>query len=89
MIAGRRTVLAAITALVVAILFAASGVWPSYRTKSNGPEISIGKSGEMKSPGGTIAEPDGVYAKGWSGHAATGTPSYFNFPPIKRTGGRC
>jgi hypothetical protein len=63
MIAGRRTVLAAITALVVAILFAASGVWPSYRTKSNGPEISIGKSGEMKSPGGTIAEADGVYAK--------------------------
>jgi hypothetical protein len=48
--------LAAITVLVMAILFAANGVWPSYRTKSNGPENTIGKSGEMKSPGGAIAD---------------------------------
>jgi hypothetical protein len=53
---GRRTMVAAITAAVVVILFAASGVWPGYRTKSNGPESTIGKSGEMKSPGGTIPD---------------------------------
>jgi len=56
MIAGRPTMLAAITVLVMAILFAVNNVRPSCRTKSNGPENRIGKSGEMKSPGGVIGD---------------------------------
>ena len=44
---------AAMAALVIAILLAFNGLWPNYRTKVNGPESTIGKSGEMKSPGGS------------------------------------
>jgi hypothetical protein len=40
-------------ALVIAILLMFNGLWPNYRTKVNAPESSIGKSGEMKSPGGS------------------------------------
>jgi hypothetical protein len=36
---------------VILVLFAGIG-WREYRTKANGPESTIGKSGEMKSPGG-------------------------------------
>jgi hypothetical protein len=38
--------------LIIAALFVADGVWPNYRTPSSDPEFTIGKSGEMKSPGG-------------------------------------
>jgi hypothetical protein len=38
--------------LVIAILLVYNGLWPNYRTKVDGPESTIGKSGEMKSPGG-------------------------------------
>jgi hypothetical protein len=48
-----RKLVAAIAGLLIAILIAFAGLWPSYRTKVNGPESSIGKSGEMKSPGGS------------------------------------
>jgi hypothetical protein len=44
---------AAMAALVIAILLVYNGLWPNYRTKVNGPESTIGKSGEMKSPGGS------------------------------------
>jgi hypothetical protein len=50
-----RKLVAAMAALVIAILFVFNGLWPNYRTKANGPESSIGKSGEMKSPGGSTA----------------------------------
>jgi hypothetical protein len=39
--------------LVIAILLVYNGLWPNYREKVNGPESTIGKSGEMKSPGGS------------------------------------
>ena len=48
-----RKLVAAMAALVIAILLVYNGLWPNYRTKVNGPESSIGKSGEMKSPGGS------------------------------------
>jgi hypothetical protein len=48
--AARGTIVAGIIAVIL-ILFAAIG-WRDYRTKANGPESTIGKSGEMKSPGG-------------------------------------
>jgi hypothetical protein len=41
---------------VFAILLVAHAVWPNYRARTNGPEITIGKSGEMKSPGGIAAD---------------------------------
>jgi hypothetical protein len=56
MTSRRRILLAAIAAVFVAILFVATGVGPNYRTRANGPESTIGKSGEMKSPGGTAAD---------------------------------
>jgi hypothetical protein len=46
---------AAMAALVIAILLVYNGLWPNYRTKVNGPESTIGKSGEMKSPACTQA----------------------------------
>jgi hypothetical protein len=49
----RRALIAAVAGLVIAILLVFNGVWSNYRTKVNGPESSIGKSGEMKSPGGS------------------------------------
>jgi len=48
-----RKPVAAIAGLLIAILIVFTGLWPNYRTKVNGPESSIGKSGEMKSPGGS------------------------------------
>jgi hypothetical protein len=49
----RGALIAAMAGLVIAILLVFNGLWPNDRTKVNGPESSIGKSGEMKSPGGS------------------------------------
>lgn len=41
------------SATIAAFLFVLAGAWPySSESFSNGPASSIGKSGEMKSPGG-------------------------------------
>jgi hypothetical protein len=54
-----RKLIAAMAALLIAILIISNGLWPNYRTKVNGPASSIGKSGEMKSPGGSSEAGEG------------------------------
>ncbi len=51
-----RKLVAATAGLIIAVLLVFNGLWPNYRTKANGPESSIGKSGEMKSPGGSTRD---------------------------------
>ena len=53
-----RKLVAAIAGLIIAVLLIFNGLWPNYRTKANGPDSSIGKSGEMKSPGGSTETGD-------------------------------
>ena len=53
-----RKLVAAIAGLIIAVLLVFNGPWPNYRTKANVPDSSIGKSGEMKSPGGSTETGD-------------------------------
>lgn len=45
-----------VAATSIALMFSFSG-WTTSPPRSNGPSSSIGKSGEMKSPGGQIIAP--------------------------------
>jgi hypothetical protein len=50
----RRALIGMLIALAIALMLGFSGLWPTYRMEvSNGPNSTIGKSGEMKSPGGS------------------------------------
>jgi hypothetical protein len=50
----RRALIAALAGLIIAIIMGYSGIWSTGRMEGrNGPPSTIGKSGEMKSPGGS------------------------------------
>jgi hypothetical protein len=58
---GRQQLLiGAIIGLIVAVSLGYSGLWSSYRIEArNGPASTIGKSGDMKSPGGVVETGNG------------------------------
>jgi hypothetical protein len=59
----RVTVSLVASATIAALLLVLAGSWPySSETFSTGPVSSIGKSGEMKSPGGQMGD-SGVYGQ--------------------------
>jgi hypothetical protein len=61
----RRALIGAIIGLViVAIVLVFNGLWTTYRTQATGPASTIGKSGEMKSPGGSTETGDRRFQNG-------------------------
>jgi len=54
----RRVLITAMTLLVIAAVLVFNGLLSNSPMKANGPESAIGKSGEMKSPGGSTETGD-------------------------------